>query len=64
MSNIELNPQELTLLREVLGRDINEVDIEISRADSIDFKHMLKQRKEHLEHILHKVEAEPAPVVM
>lgn len=60
MTNVEFSHDELDLLREVIEQAVHEVETEISRADSIDFKHMLKLRKEGMEHILRKLEEVPA----
>ena len=59
---IELTPEERDLLREVLERNLNEVDLEIHRADTLGFKDMLKQRKQSLENIIKKVDPAPVPV--
>jgi hypothetical protein len=61
MMRIELTPEERDLLREILDRNLNEVDLEIHRADTLGFKDMLKRRKQSLEHIIEKVNYAPVP---
>ena len=59
MQRLELTQEELDVLREVLTHCTSEIDVEVFRTDTRDFKEMLKHRREILEHILSKVSAAP-----
>ena len=60
MQNAELTYAESEVLREVLQHAINELDIEIGRTDTHDFKEKLKQRRAILENLIAKLCAVPA----
>ncbi len=60
MQNFEFTPEELEVLREVVQHGISEIDVEVFRTDTHDFKEMLKHRRDVLEHILNKLS--PTPV--
>jgi hypothetical protein len=62
MQTIELTMEEVEALREMLKHKINEVDVEMFRTDTHDFKQMLKHRLELMEHILAKVTGNPIAV--
>ncbi len=62
MQNFEFTPEELEVLREVLQHGISEIDVEVFRTDTHDFKELLKHRRNVLEHILNKLS--PTPVAM
>jgi hypothetical protein len=53
--HIELNPDEVTALREVLREKVSELDREINRTDSLRFKDELRQAERTLERILGRV---------
>ena len=55
MQNFEFSPEELEVLREVLQHGLNEIDVEVFRTDTHDFKEMLKHRRQIMEHILAKL---------
>ena len=55
MQNGELTYDESEVLREVLQHAVNELDIEIGRTDTHDFKEKLKQRRLILENLLSKL---------
>jgi hypothetical protein len=55
MNQLELSAEELELLRDLLRHTIDEVDVEVFRTDTYDFKQWLKHRRDLLEHILTKV---------
>ncbi len=57
MQNIELTPEEQEVLRDVVQHNLTEVDVEVFRTDTHDFKEMLKHRRDILEHILTKLSA-------
>ena len=60
MQNVELNREELDVLREVFEHAINELDIEIGRTDTHDFKEKLKRRRAVMDRILVKLTSAPA----
>jgi hypothetical protein len=55
MQNLEIAPEEAEILQEVLESYLKEIDLELSRADSIEFKNMLKRRRSTLENIRAKL---------
>ena len=57
MQKIEFTPEEIKILHEVLEHQINEVEVEVFRTDTHDFKEMLKHRRQILEKILAKLSA-------
>ena len=61
MQSLEFTAEEQEVLKDVLQHSAVEIDLEIFRTDTHDFKQMLKHRRELLEHILTKVSATPAP---
>ncbi|HWX22128.1 MAG TPA: hypothetical protein VN578_19680 [Candidatus Binatia bacterium] len=60
MQHTEFSSDELEVLREVLQHAVSEIDVEVFRTDTHEFKEMLKRRREVLEHILAKLSAVPA----
>jgi hypothetical protein len=62
MPRLELTAEELEVLREVLAHYTSEIDVEVFRTDTHDFKQMLKHRRDVLEHILAKVSSAPVTV--
>lgn len=61
MTNLELTPEELNALEEILARRISDLAVEVGHTDSHDFKAMLKQRKVVLDHLLNKVRQAAVP---
>ena len=61
MQSIEFTAEEQEVLTDVLQHGINEIDIEVFRTDTHDFKQMLKHRRDLLEHMLSKLSATPVP---
>lgn len=59
MQNFEFTSEELGVLREVLQHSISEIDVEVFRTDTHEFKEMLKRRREVLERLLGKFAASP-----
>jgi len=53
--HIELNPDEVVALRDVLQEKVTELDREINRTDSRRFKEELRRTERTLEHILGRV---------
>lgn len=61
MQKFEMTTEEAEVLRDILRRSLNEVDVEVFRTDTHDFKQMLRHRRDVIEHILGKFAA-PAAV--
>ncbi len=59
MQTIEFTAEELEVLREVLQHGLSEIDVEVFRTDTHDFKEILKHRRDVLEHLLGKLPAAP-----
>jgi hypothetical protein len=57
MSHLELSAEEQALLKEVLDHSFRDLEVEVRRTDSIDYKGMLKERKLVMEHLIGKLEA-------
>ncbi len=60
MRNFEFTSEELEVLREVLEREFKEIDVEVFRTDTHDYKEMLKHRRSILESLLNRFSAVPA----
>ncbi len=56
---VELALEEVEVLREVLSHHISEMDVEVLRTDTHDYKEMLKHRRAVLERVLARREAAP-----
>jgi hypothetical protein len=54
MSHIELSPEEHSLLMELLEHSLAELENEIQRTDSLEFKDTLKRRRLVLKTLLAK----------
>ncbi len=59
MQKLEFTPEELDVLRDLLQHYLNDIDVEVFRTDTHDFKAMLKHRRETIEHNLSKVSTAP-----
>jgi hypothetical protein len=59
MQHVELTSEELEVMREVLRHCIGDMDMEVFRTDSHDYKAMLKHRREVLERVMEKLSKEP-----
>jgi hemerythrin-like domain-containing protein len=59
MQHIELTAEEVETLREVLESEIREIEVEVFRTDTHDFKEKLKDRRTILNHLLGKLGAAP-----
>jgi len=57
MQKFELTTEETEVLRDILQHSRNEVDVEVFRTDTHDFKEMLRHRRNVIEHILGKFAA-------
>jgi phenylalanine-4-hydroxylase len=62
MQRIEFTMEEIELLREILQHKIDEVDVEMFRTDTHDFKQMLKHRRQLLERLRTRFSSVPVPV--
>ncbi len=60
MQTIQFTSEELEVLRDVLRHLSQEIDVEVFRTDTHDFKLLLKHRKDILDGIANKLEAVPA----
>lgn len=54
MNRLELTDEETELLLQILRSHEETLDYELSRADSIDFKSMLRRRRELLAHLIER----------
>jgi len=61
MKSFEIADEESEILREVLESYLKELGLELSRVDSIEFKHMLQHRREVVERIVEKVAGHVVP---
>lgn len=59
MQHVELTSEELEVLRELLRHSIGDMDMEVFRTDSHDYKALLKHRREVLERVVEKLSKEP-----
>lgn len=55
MVNCRFSSEQIELLRDVLERELREIEVEVLRTDSHNFKAILKRRKAMLEALLGKV---------
>ena len=55
MQKLEFGSEELDLLRDILQHALSEIDVEVFRTDTHDFKALLKGRRELMERILAKL---------
>lgn len=60
MQSLSLSPEESETLRDVLRHIVDDMDVEVFRTDTRDYKEMLKHRRELLERVLEKLSALPA----
>jgi hypothetical protein len=61
MFSSEFTEEEIETLRELLDHEINQMDVEIDRTDTRDFKMMLRHRRDLLKSALQKLS--PVPVL-
>lgn len=48
MVQLDIDEKERTILREVLESDVSDLRMEIAHTDRLDFRDMLKERKQAL----------------
>jgi hypothetical protein len=63
MQKFEFSHEEIEVLREVLHHGITEIDVEVFRTDTHEFKEMLKRRRTVLERVFSKLSAAPVNAV-
>jgi hypothetical protein len=61
MQTLEFTPEEIEVLREVIHHCTSEMDMEVLRTDTRDFREMLKHRRDILEQILAKIPGTAVP---
>jgi hypothetical protein len=59
MQKFDLTIEEAEVLRDILQHSLNEVDVEVFRTDTHDFKQMLRHRRDVIERLLGRL-ATPA----
>jgi hypothetical protein len=59
MQHIELSAGEVETLRELIDGRLNEMEIEIERTDTHDFKEGLKHKRRMLRQVVAKLNATP-----
>ena len=59
MQKLELTLEEAEVLKELLQHGLTEMDVEVFRTDTHDFKQMLKHRRDILGRLLTKLTAMP-----
>ena len=55
MQTVTLMPEETEALRQLLQHALTEMDVEVHRTDNLDYKRMLKSRRDAMEQILLKL---------
>ena len=59
---IELKPDEMQMLKEILTDDLSDLRMEIADTDSMDFRENLKRRREFLELLIERLGRETSAV--
>ncbi|MGQ0560596.1 MAG: hypothetical protein ACT443_01830 [Gemmatimonadota bacterium] len=57
MSNIELSAAEAAILRDILKHDHNALLLELSRAESLEYKELLRPREAVVTKVLRQLDA-------
>ncbi len=60
MAMLELTDEEIEVVRDVLAHVIGEMNMEVFRTDTHNFKQLLKHRREVLEKVLSRLETSVA----
>lgn len=55
MKTVEFTSEELEILKQLIQHVLSDMEIEVFRTDTRDFKELLKHRRDVLEHVLDKV---------
>jgi hypothetical protein len=58
--SLQLTPEELEMLRQLLNRELGNVKEEVYKTDSLAYKDMLKVREATIVSLLKKLQGEPA----
>jgi hypothetical protein len=64
MQTLDFNSEEVELLHETMHHAIQQIDLEIYRTDTHEFKERLKHRRQVLSSALSKLETLPAAAVL
>ncbi len=59
MHNLQLSAEEAEALKEVLRHLVADLDVEVLRTDTRDYKGLLKHRRELFDQILQKLNSIP-----
>ena len=59
MQNYEFSIEEVDILRDILRHAISDIDVEVFRTDTHDFKEMLKRRRQIMDRIFAKLQVVP-----
>lgn len=62
MKTLEFTAEEIELLRDLLQHTVHDMDLEVCRTDTREFKERLKHRRDVLDHVLMKLGTAPVPV--
>lgn len=54
--NIELSNEDVSLLDEILSKELNELPIEIRHTKSPEFKDFLKEKGKRIENLLSRIQ--------
>lgn len=57
MQQLELTAEEVEILHHILQQEVQDLDLEVHRTDSLSYKGMLKERKHVLVALADKVAA-------
>lgn len=57
--NTGFSNEEIGTLRDIIEHQLNEIDVEVGRTDTFEFKEMLKRRRDILKQILNKLVESP-----
>jgi uncharacterized protein YlxP (DUF503 family) len=63
MQTIKLTEEEAEVVRDVIAHVIGDMNVEVYRTDTHDFKEMLKHRRDVLEQVLTRLDHEHVPVL-
>lgn len=61
MQTIAITDEELELLRGLLQHEMNQMEVEILRTDTREYKEMLRRRRETLNRLLTRLALAPQP---
>jgi len=61
MQTFELTTEEAEVLRDILQHNLKEMDVEVFRTDTHDFKEMLRHRSDVIQRMLGRLAIPVAP---